>query len=60
LLNTGQNVSWALDLAPSEHVGQTKYLRLQKLPVNEMSNTVLVIKLEFDELPAEQRPPLLM
>ncbi|SPE41473.1 Glycoside hydrolase, family 29 (Alpha-L-fucosidase) [Candidatus Sulfopaludibacter sp. SbA3] len=48
LLNTGQPVSFALDLAPSDHTEQKAYLRLRKLPVNEMPNTVLVVKLEFD------------
>jgi hypothetical protein len=38
-------------MVPSEHVEQGHYLRLRKLPVNEMSNTVLVVKLEFDKLP---------
>jgi len=52
LLNDGHAVECAVDLVPSEHVSQKKYLRLRKLPVNEMSNTVLVVKLEFDQLPA--------
>ena len=52
LLNTGQPVECSLDLVPSEHVEQGRYLRLRKLPVNELANTVLVVKLEFDELPA--------
>jgi len=50
LLNTGKPVEWSLDLVPSEHVEQGRYLRLRKLPVNEMANTVLVVKLEFDRL----------
>jgi alpha-L-fucosidase len=50
LLNTGQPVECSLDLVPSEHVEQGHYLRLRKLPVNEMANTVLVVKLEFDRL----------
>lgn len=54
LLNTGAEVSWALDIAPSEHAGGRKYLRLRGLPVNEMSNTVPVVKLEFDDLPGAQ------
>jgi alpha-L-fucosidase len=52
LLNTGQPAEFALDLAPSDHLDQKAYLRLRKLPVNEMANTVLVVKLEFDQLPA--------
>jgi alpha-L-fucosidase len=50
LLNTGQPVEFAVDLAPSDHLEQKAYLRLRKLPVNEMANTVLVVKLEFDAL----------
>ena len=52
LLNTGRPVECAVELVPSEHVEQKAYLRLRKLPVNELSNTVLVVKLEFDHLPA--------
>jgi len=51
LLNTGQPVEFAVDLAPSDHAEQKAYLRLRKLPVNELANTVLVVKLEFDRLP---------
>jgi alpha-L-fucosidase len=54
LLNTGQPVDFAVDMVPSDHVEQQAYLRLRKLPVNEMSNTVLVVKLEFDQLPGAQ------
>jgi alpha-L-fucosidase len=48
LLNTGQPVEFAVDLVPSEHVEHKPCLRLRKLPVQEMDNTVLVVKLEFD------------
>lgn len=51
LLNTGQPVECSVELVPSEHVAQHRYLRLRKLPVNELANTVLVVKLEFDRLP---------
>jgi alpha-L-fucosidase len=47
LLNTGEAVEFAVDLAPSDHVEHVAYLRLRKLPVNGMANTVLVVKLEF-------------
>jgi alpha-L-fucosidase len=50
LLNTGKPVEWSLDLVPSEHVEQGRYLRLRKLPANELVNTVMVVKLEFDRL----------
>ncbi len=55
LLNTGTPVEWSLDLVPSEHVEQGRYLRLRKLPANELTNTVMVVKLEFDAGAA--RPP---
>lgn len=48
LLNDEKKVECAVDLAPSDHGEQKAYLRLQKLPANEMANTVLVVKLEFD------------
>ena len=51
LLNTGTPVDFSLDMVPSDHVEGKGYLRLRNLPVNEMANTVLVVKLEFDNLP---------
>ncbi len=48
LLNNGQPVPWAVNLAPSDHMEQKAYLRLRNLPTNEMANTVLVVKLQFD------------
>ena len=51
LLNTGKRVDCSLDLVPSEHVEQGRYLRLRNLPVNQFANSVLVVKLEFDQLP---------
>jgi alpha-L-fucosidase len=48
LLNTGENVDTEVNLCPSDHITQQPYLRLRNLPVNEMANTVLVVKLEFD------------
>lgn len=56
LLNTGEPVEFAVDLVPSEHVDHKPYLRLRKLPVNELANTVLVVKLEFDTLPEGAAP----
>lgn len=50
LLNTGENVECALDIAPSEHAEFRPFLRLRGLPVNAFCNTVLVVKLEFDDL----------
>lgn len=48
LLNTGEPVSWSLEMVPSDHVDRQGYLRLRDLPTNERANTVLVVKLEFD------------
>jgi alpha-L-fucosidase len=48
LLNTVEKVDFAVNLCPSDHITQQPYLRLRNLPVNEMANTVLVVKLEFD------------
>ena len=53
LLNTGEKVDFELVLAPQDHLVKKKYLRLINLPTNKYSNTVLVIKLEFDKLPEE-------
>lgn len=47
LLNTGKPVDCAVDLSPSDHTEQKAYLRLRNLPSNDLSNTVLVVKLEF-------------
>lgn len=56
LLNTGQKVDYAVDLVPSEHVDHLPCLRLCNLPVNELANTVLVVKLEFDDLSESHTP----
>ena len=51
LLNTGRPVTCVVDMAPSDHAEQAAYLRLVGLPANEMSNTVMVIRLEFEGEP---------
>ena len=48
LLNNGKEIDCVVNLCPSDHVSQQPYLRLRNLPVNEITNTVLVAKLEFD------------
>jgi len=48
LLNTGRPVEFAVEMVPSDHVEHKPYLRLRNLPVDEMADTVLVVKLEFD------------
>lgn len=51
LLNTGEPVTCVVDMPPTEHDKQRACLRLRDLPVNELANTALVVKLEFDHLP---------
>jgi alpha-L-fucosidase len=51
LLNTGAPVDIDLTMAPSDHAEQKGYLRLRNLPVNELCNSVMVVKLEFDRDP---------
>ena len=53
LLNTNQPVVWETVLSPQDYREKQPYLRLINLPVNELCNTVLVIKLEFDRSPDE-------
>ena len=52
LLNTGKPLVCSTDLVPQDHVSQKSFLRMRGLPVNELANTVLVVKLEFDKLPS--------
>jgi alpha-L-fucosidase len=48
LLNTGKAVDFVVNLTPADHVERKAYLRLMHLPANELANTVLVVRLEFD------------
>ena len=53
LLNTGAPVQTRVDLLPMLHeTDRSKYLRLLNLPANEFANSVMVVELEFDDLPA--------
>jgi alpha-L-fucosidase len=47
LMNNNKRIECVVDLSPSDHIEQKKYLRLRNLPVNEMANSVMIIKLEF-------------
>lgn len=51
LLNSGDEVECEVTVLPSEHATQQPCLRLRRLPANELAGTVLVVRLEFDELP---------
>ena len=48
LLNNGRKVDFTLKFSPTDHGSQKAYLNLINLLTNELCNTVLVIKLEFD------------
>ncbi|MHC5054577.1 MAG: alpha-L-fucosidase [Planctomycetota bacterium] len=48
LLNDGREVDAAVELLPRDHGEQKAYLRLRRLPANEMAGTVMVVRLEFD------------
>lgn len=56
ILNDGREIECVVNLTPADHLEQKAYLRLMRLPVNEMANTVLVAKLEFDDLSALEKP----
>ena len=47
LLNTGKPVEMVVNLCPSDHLEQKAYLRLRNLPVGKLSDSVMVVKLEF-------------
>jgi alpha-L-fucosidase len=47
ILNTGKPAEYSVRLLPSEHISGRKYLRLKNLPVNEMSDSVIIVKLQF-------------
>jgi len=57
LLNTGQEVEARVEMLPGQFKDKTELLRLRGLPVNEMPGTVLVVRLEFDQLPETPEPP---
>jgi alpha-L-fucosidase len=48
LLNTGQQLETLVDVVPW-HWREKPYLRIRGLPVNELHDSVMVVKLEFDE-----------
>jgi alpha-L-fucosidase len=52
LLNSGAPAECLVEMAPSDHIEHKPYLHIRNLPVDEMANTVLIVKLEFEKLPA--------
>lgn len=49
LLNNNKRIDCVVDLSPGDHLTQKKYLRIRNLPANEMTNSVMVVKLEFKD-----------
>ena len=49
LLNNGKPVECSLEMVPSGHAEKRGWLRLRRLPINEFANTVMVVKLEFED-----------
>ncbi len=48
LLNTGQEVETSVDMLPF-YWREKPYLRIRNLPVNEMNDQVMVVRLDFNE-----------
>jgi alpha-L-fucosidase len=51
LLNTGESLTTSVDLLPSLSEEGKGYLRICRLPANKLQNTVMVIRLDFDQPP---------
>ena len=49
ILNNGVEVNTAVELMPSLHKDSTPYLHIWGIPVDDLTNEALVIKLEFDK-----------
>jgi alpha-L-fucosidase len=49
LLNNGKKVETVVNLCPSDHADQKPYLRVRNLPTKEMADTVMVIRLDFEQ-----------
>lgn len=52
LLNDGRDLPLSTALCPADHGSQTGYLRIRGIPADSLANTVGVIRLDFDHLPA--------
>lgn len=53
LLNNGQELEACVNMPPTLHREGREYLRIRNLPVNEITDEVLIIKLEFDDVLCE-------
>jgi alpha-L-fucosidase len=50
LLNDGRPVECVVTASPEDYPEPKKFLRLKNLPINELPNTCLIVKLEFNEM----------
>ena len=57
LLNSGEEVATRVERIPSTWKDPVGYLQLRELPLNSMSNTVMVVRLDFDEPPISVAKP---
>ena len=53
LLNTGEPVECVVNLTPADHQSRRPCLRLRGLPVDQLADTVMVVRLDFDRDPGE-------
>jgi Alpha-L-fucosidase len=49
LLNTGEELGMSNDITPSMMEGKKGFLRITNIPANACENTVMIIKLEFED-----------
>ena len=59
LLNTGAPVRACVDLLPSRFRDGKECLRLRGLPVNDLTDTVMVVRLDFEEFAVDIRKQVL-
>jgi alpha-L-fucosidase len=57
LLNNEKAVDFEVSLCPSDHITQQPYLRIRNLPVDEFANSVMVVRLDFDQPLSEIKTP---
>lgn len=51
ILNNGQEIDAAVELMPTLFEDKQAYLHLWNIPVNQLANAAIIIKLEFEKLP---------
>lgn len=56
LLNNGRELPLSTDLCPADHESRTGYLRVRGIPADSLSNSVGVIRLDFDDFNLQTAP----